>query len=55
MENYDQKLMDRKKEKEDKNEPMETAMLETTLSKIGALLALGFGKAGSEIIAKNMA
>ena len=29
-------------------------MLETTLSKIGALLALGFGEAGSEIIAKNM-
>lgn len=37
------------------NEPMETAMLESTLSKIGALLALGFGEAGSEIIAKNMA
>jgi hypothetical protein len=34
---------------------METAMLESTLSKIGALLALGFGEAGSEIIAKNMA
>jgi len=29
-------------------------MLESTLSKIGALLALGFGEAGSEIIAKNM-
>ena len=26
---------------------METAMLEQTLSKIGALLALGFGEAGS--------
>lgn len=35
-------------------EPMETTMLESTLSKIGALLALGFGEAGSEIIAKNM-
>lgn len=34
---------------------METAMLESTLSKIGALLALGFGEAGSEVIAKNMA
>jgi len=29
-------------------------MLESTLIKIGALLALGFGEAGSEIIAKNM-
>jgi|TARA_B110001469_G_C9576243_1_gene285764 hypothetical protein len=37
-----------------KEEPMETVMLESTLSKIGALLALGFGEAGSEIIAKNM-
>jgi len=34
--------------------PLETLMLETTLSKIGALLALGFGEAGSKIIAKNM-
>jgi len=34
---------------------LETAMLESTLSKIGALLALGFGEAGSEVIAKNMA
>jgi len=30
---------------------METAVLEETLSKIGALLALGFGEAGSKIIA----
>jgi hypothetical protein len=29
-------------------------MLEATLSKIGALLALGFGEAGSQIIAANM-
>lgn len=35
-------------------EPMETVILETTLNKIGALLALGFGEAGSEIIATNM-
>jgi len=28
--------------------------LEKTIIKIGALLALGFGEAGSEIIAKNM-
>ena len=34
---------------------METAILRTTLSKIGALLALGFGEAGSKIIANNMA
>jgi len=30
-------------------------MLESTLSKIGALLAVGFGEAGSKIIAINMA
>jgi len=33
---------------------METLVLERTLGKIGALLALGFGEAGSDIIAKNM-
>lgn len=32
----------------------ETAILEKTIIKIGALLAIGFGEAGSEIIAKNM-
>ena len=42
-----------KKNKVDE-EPMETVILETTLNKIGALLALGFGEAGSEIIATNM-
>ena len=36
------------------NGPMETVVLEQTLSKIGALLALGFGEAGSMIIAQNM-
>ena len=41
-------------EEETKNKNMETAVLENTLSKIGALLALGFGEAGSEIIAANM-
>lgn len=30
---------------------METQILEKTLIKIGALLALGFGEAGSKIIA----
>ena len=33
---------------------METVILEQTIIKIGALLALGFGEAGSEIIATNM-
>lgn len=32
----------------------ETGLLENTIVKIGALLALGFGEAGSEIIAQNM-
>jgi len=34
--------------------PLETAMLEVTLNKIGALLALGFGEAGSKIVAQNI-
>ena len=34
---------------------METVVLEQTIVKIGALLALGFGEAGSKIIAANMA
>ena len=34
---------------------METVVLEQTIVKIGALLALGFGEAGSKIIAQNMA
>jgi len=33
---------------------METVILEKTLTKIGALLVLGFGEAGAEIIASNM-
>lgn len=33
---------------------METLILEQTLTKIGGLLAIGFGEAGSEIIEKNM-
>ena len=53
--NVDSSLKDKLKARESTNEPMETAMLESTLSKIGALLALGFGEAGSQIIAKNMA
>jgi len=42
------------KQKKDKNAPLETKVLEETLVKIGALLALGFGEAGSEVIAKNV-
>ena len=34
--------------------PNETEQLEQTIIKIGALLALGFGEAGSTIIAQNM-
>ena len=39
------------KKKDHKNEIMETVVLEQTIVKIGALLALGFGEAGSKIIA----
>ncbi|OMJ92736.1 hypothetical protein SteCoe_4489 [Stentor coeruleus] len=37
-----------------KNMILETEILEMLIIKIGALMALGFGEAGSEIIAKNM-
>ena len=33
---------------------METEVLQSTLNKIGGLLAIGFGEAGSKIIAENM-
>jgi len=33
---------------------MEPVILEHLIIKIGALLAVGFGEAGSEIIAENM-
>jgi class 3 adenylate cyclase len=46
------KMMDEGGSSTDRN--LETKMLEQTISKIGALLALGFGEAGSEIIATNM-
>lgn len=36
------------------NEPLETALLEKTITKIGGLLALGFGEAGGNIIEQNM-
>lgn len=35
-------------------ENYETTILEKTIVKIGALLAMGFGEAGAEIVAKNM-
>jgi len=36
------------------SEPMEMVILEKTIIKLGSLLALGFGEAGSQIIASNM-
>ena len=33
----------------------ETQMLENSLNKLGALMALGYGEAGSHMIAENMA
>ena len=33
---------------------METELLEKTLNKIGGLLAVGFGEAGSKIITENV-
>ncbi|DBA04417.1 TPA: hypothetical protein N0F65_010013 [Lagenidium giganteum] len=41
-------------ESEESAEEYETKMLEQTLGKIGRLLQVGFGVAGTEIIAKNM-
>lgn len=41
----------KKKKKKKKEGPYETVILEETIIKIGALLALGFGEAGSKIIA----
>jgi len=43
-----------KKKEKIKEAPFETQILESTIVKIGALLAIGFGEAGSNIIAKNM-
>ena len=48
------KKKSKKKKKKKDDGPMETAILEQTIVKIGALLALGFGEAGSKIIAQNM-
>jgi len=40
---------------ENVNKQKETALISNSIVKIGKLLILGFGEAGSEIIAKNMA
>ena len=40
--------------KKSKNLNLETTEIEQTLIKIGGLLALGFGEAGSQIITKNI-
>merc|ERR1719382_179061 len=37
-----------------KEQTLETKILENAIVKLGKLLALGFGEAGSEIIVKNM-
>jgi len=39
----------------DKDKQLETNIILNSIVKIGKLLVLGFGEAGSEIIAKNMA
>jgi len=54
LEKENEKKGKKKTEKSD-GENYETAILERTIVKIGALLALGFGEAGSEIISQNMA
>jgi hypothetical protein len=43
-----------KKKKNTKEGPHETQILEQTIIKIGALLALGCGEAGAAIIAENI-
>ncbi len=53
-EERERKLNGGKRKKKIKGEVMETKLLEQTIVKIGSLLALGFGEAGSKIIAENM-
>merc|ERR1719387_2193730 len=43
-----------RRRKEAKAQTLETKILENAIIKLGKLLALGFGEAGSEIIGKNM-
>jgi len=44
----------RKSPPKESPEPMETVVLEKTIIKIGALLALGFGESGAEIIGQSL-
>ena len=48
------KTQEKKKQKGLKQDKLETDILEDTILKIGYLLALGFGEAGSEIIGSNI-
>lgn len=50
----DAALVDESDERQAREEGYETVMLEQTLSKIGGLLQVGFGVAGSQIIGANM-
>ncbi len=43
------------KNKGNSKDQLETVLIQNSIVKIGMLLVLGFGEAGSEIIAKNMA
>lgn len=54
IEEVNKKANNNKKDKKKEEATYETTILEKTIIKIGALLALGFGEAGSEIIAQNM-
>ena len=51
---YSNKFCCKKSFKKKNKTPLETLVLEKTITKIGALLALGFGEAGSKIIISNM-
>lgn len=42
------------KKKNESGQIVETELLESTLYKIGALMAIGYGEAGSRLIANNM-
>ena len=54
MEELEKKGVSEELKKKKEDEKMETRILEKLIIKTGALLALGFGEAGSEIIAENM-
>lgn len=44
------KIIEGKKKPKKRSNPFETQILESTITKIGALLALGFGEGGANII-----